>query len=277
MPTTKILLVDDDDDVRHMYKEIFIQKGYSVTAAASVQEALKCISAESFDVLLSDLHMPGAGDGLTVVSAMRHANPDAVTLLLSAFPQMEAAAKAILLQADEILVKPMDTGDLMEVIARRLEAGPRFTRRMIESVATILERTTDGTIQRWLQRAHLNKNVMRVALSDEVRSSHLPQVLADLVLFLRASRPLGVTDIASYSAEKHGLLRYQQGYTATMMVEESRMLQVSVFETLQENLPNIDFSVLLQGVMAIADEIDSQLAQAVACFDQKAAEETVPV
>jgi hypothetical protein len=119
--------------------------------------------------------------------------------------------------------------------------------------------------------------VTRVALSDEARSNHLPKVLADLVLFLRTNRPIGVTDIASYSAEKHGLLRYQQGYTAAMMVEESRMLQVSIFETLQENLPNIDFSVLLQGVMAIADEIDSQLSQAVACFDQKLAEETVPV
>jgi hypothetical protein len=39
-----------------------------------------------------------------VVSAMRHVNPSAVTLLLSAFPQIEAAAQAILLQADEILV-----------------------------------------------------------------------------------------------------------------------------------------------------------------------------
>jgi hypothetical protein len=45
--------------------------------------------------------MPGAGDGLTVVSAMKHANPKAVTLLLSAFPEMTAAAAAILQQANE--------------------------------------------------------------------------------------------------------------------------------------------------------------------------------
>ena len=57
--------------------------------------------------------MPGAGDGLTVVSAMRHANPKAVTLLLSAFPEMTAAAQAILRQADEILVKPIDLVSLI--------------------------------------------------------------------------------------------------------------------------------------------------------------------
>jgi len=58
-------------------------------------EALNHITSGSYDALVSDLHMPGAGDGLTVVSAMRHANPAAVTLLLSAFPQMEAAAQAL--------------------------------------------------------------------------------------------------------------------------------------------------------------------------------------
>ena len=51
-----------------------------------------------------------------------------------------------------------------------------------------------------------------------------------------------------------------------MMVEESRMLQVSIFQTLQNNLPKIDFSLLLVGVMAIADEVDSQLAQQMAAY-----------
>lgn len=51
-----------------------------------------------------------------------------------------------------------------------------------------------------------------------------------------------------------------------MMVEESRILQVSIFETLQLNLANIDFSVLLIGVMAIADEVDSQLSQAMESY-----------
>jgi hypothetical protein len=51
-----------------------------------------------------------------------------------------------------------------------------------------------------------------------------------------------------------------------MMVEESRMLQVSVFHTLRKNLTLIDFSVLLVDVMTIADEIDSQLSQAMTSY-----------
>jgi hypothetical protein len=51
-----------------------------------------------------------------------------------------------------------------------------------------------------------------------------------------------------------------------MLVEESRMLQVSIFQTLQHNLQKVDFSLLLLDVMVIADEVDSQLAQAMSSF-----------
>ena len=54
-----------------------------------------------------------------------------------------------------------------------------------------------------------------------------------------------------------------------MMVEESRMLQVSIFQTLQNNLSRVDFSSLLVSVMAIADEVDSQLAQAMTSYSME--------
>jgi len=79
----KILLVDDNESVRSMMKSAFEQNDFRVTTAANVPEALQFIGNERFDVLLCDLHMPGAGDGFTVVSAMRHTNPDAVTLVFT--------------------------------------------------------------------------------------------------------------------------------------------------------------------------------------------------
>ena len=60
--------------------------------------------------------------------------------------------------------------------------------------------------------------------------------------------------------------RRQQGYTAAMLVEESRLLQVSIFQTLQNNLQRVDYSVVLFSVMVIADEVASQLAQAMTCY-----------
>jgi electron transfer flavoprotein alpha/beta subunit len=51
-----------------------------------------------------------------------------------------------------------------------------------------------------------------------------------------------------------------------MLVEESRLLQVTIFKTIQNNLAIIDPTLLLAGVMTIADEVDSQLSQAMASF-----------
>ena len=274
MALTKILLVDDDEVVRSTLGSLLEEHDFDVTTAGSVSEALKHISSTVFEVLLSDLHMPGVGDGLTVVSAMRHSNPQAVTILLSSFPEMNAAAHAILLQADQILVKPMDITALVETIKERLASGPANA-RVVETVAAILERTTQSTIEDWFKLVQTDKKVTAISLSFEDRSGYLPQLFRDLVHRLKSSKPIGSKELVSAAAAEHGLNRRKQGYSADMMVEESRMLQVSVFQTLQNNLATIDFSVLLIGVMTIADEIDSQLSQAMASYIEESVSEVV--
>jgi len=106
----RVLQVDDDDAVRAMMSEGLQRKGFEVTTAASVAEALRRIATESFDVLITDLHIPDPGDGFTVVSAMRHSQPNALTMLVSSYPDVQSAMAAILLEADEIVVKPFEIG-----------------------------------------------------------------------------------------------------------------------------------------------------------------------
>jgi CheY-like chemotaxis protein len=265
MSTSKVLLVDDDEVVRVALGGVLEQSGFAVTCAANVVEALKHITSEPYDALLSDLHMPGAGDGLTVISAMRHVNPSAVTLLLSAFPHLEAAAQAILFQADEILVKPMEVTSLVRVIKERLAIGP-VRDRQIESLAAILERTSGSTIQDWYKLILKEKLVMSVPMSHDLRCGHLPQLFRELAARLHASTPIGSKGLVSPAAALHGLNRRRSGYSPAMLIEESRILQVTIFKTLQNNLSTIDPSLLLPGLMTIADEIDSQLSQTMAGF-----------
>jgi hypothetical protein len=61
-------------------------------------------------------------------------------------------------------------------------------------------------------------------------------------------------------------MRREQGYTIPMVIEESRILQVSIFQTLQRNLRTVDFSKVLLDVVTIADEVDSQLKQAIISY-----------
>jgi DNA-binding response OmpR family regulator len=270
-----VLVVDDNEAIRLSLCAILENHGFEVTCAGDVSEALRYISSQKYDVLLSDLHMPGAGDGLTVVSAMRHANPEAVTLLLSAFPEMSAAANAILMQTDEILVKPMNVAALLDAITQRLNKGP-IHKRKIESLASILERTTDAGISDWYEEVEKEESLMAVHLSREARCKHLPQLFRDLGRRLQAFKPLGTKELKSESASDHGQERRRQGYTAAMMVEESRILQVTIFHTLQKNLSTIDFSVLLLGIMTIADEVDSQLSQAMKSYIAESIDDLLP-
>jgi CheY-like chemotaxis protein len=265
-PKVKVLIVDDDELIRTTEKLILEAGNFEVVTAGSVNDALRLIGTQVFDVLLTDLHMPGAGDGLTVVSAMRHSNPAAVTIIFSGFPEMKEAAAALLLQADEILVKPMPPTQLIQTIRERLKRGTPIRSRAAENVATILEQGTRSTIEDWLLRVESEPHIIGVPLDAEERCAHLPQLFRDVVFRLRNPLPLGTRALVSRSAASHGLLRREQGYSAAMMVEESRMLQVSIFQTLQNNLFRVDFSLLLVGVMAIADEVDSQLAQAMASY-----------
>jgi ActR/RegA family two-component response regulator len=266
----KILLVDDNESIRESLKEVLEFNQFLVTTAADVSEAIHLIDTEPFDVLLSDLHMPGAGDGFTVISAMRHKRPNAITLLFTGYPALKEAMSAILLQADEILVKPMPIPDVVSLIRERL--GKRVARRPAntERVASILERDALTTIANWLSAVNTDNELSLIRLSDEQRTGHLPQLIRELVHRLRVPRSLG-TKQASEAALLHGKIRRSQGYSIPMIIEESRILQFSIFNTLQTNLSVVDFSLLLIDVMTIADEVDSQLKQTIVSFSESVA------
>jgi DNA-binding response OmpR family regulator len=262
----RVLLVDDDETVLDVLTQVLEHNDFKVSSAPSVNEALALIAAQTFDVLVSDLHMPVHGDGLTVVSAMRHSNPKAVTVIFSAYPEMKLAAAAILNQTDEVVAKPLGVENLVGIIRERLKQGAHPPPRPVESLADILERSVQSTIEEWLHLVLDEREVISVYLDDNERCAHLPQLFRELIYRLRFPVKLGTRAVPSPAAADHGILRRKQGYTAAMLVEESRMLQVSIFQTLQDNLSVIDFSVLLVGVMAIADEVDSQLALQMASY-----------
>ena len=270
MSQSRVLLVDDDESVRTSLKGVLEHYDFDVVVASGVNEALQHIGAQTFDVLLSDLHMPGRGDGLTVVSAMRHANPHAVTLVFSGYPEMQAATAAILLQADEILVKPLSVPTLIALLRQKLVSPKNPIVRVPDNVAQILESDSDQIIQDWLTRVHNNKDLMRIPISSQERTGHLPQLLRDLATRLRRPQSVDGTHPGSKAAHEHGRLRRLQGYSAPLIVEESRMLQASIFQTLQNNLFRVDFSLVLVDVMTIADEVDEQLCQAMQTFTEAA-------
>ena len=266
MTGPKVLLVDDNRDDLFLTRRSLERNGCEVVEAIGVNEALRQIATQSFDVLITDLHMPEAGDGFAVVTAMRHVQPEALTLVVSGYPDVQKAMTDILLQADEVLVKPFDVEKLAEFIGKRqlkVKSPPKPTK---ESVAAILDRDASITMQRWLSRVDSVKELTALPLTAEERTAHLPEMITDITARLRALRVLEAIGSPSAAAVAHGKLRYDQGYTAPLLVQESRILQVCLFETIQRNLATVDFGLVLPDIMLIADEVDSQLTQCIDSF-----------
>jgi hypothetical protein len=129
----------------------------------------------------------------------------------------------------------------------------------VEPVAEILERETQPLIEAWLDRVEKESDLMRIPLNHDDRTGHLPHLINDIVKRLRLEA--GAKAPISKAAAEHGDLRRKQGYSVAMMVEESRLLQVSIFTMLHKDVRNLDFNALLPDVVTIADEVDAQLKE----------------
>jgi hypothetical protein len=153
-----------------------------------------------------------------------------------------------------------------------LVVGDKQQPAVTERVAEILIRCKASLIADWLKQTKKAPELNHLHLSDEQRTGHLPKLVDDLVVRLgKAVTPNKNSDASmSPAAINHGNLRRTQGYSAGMLIHESRILQVTIFGTLQQNISVLDFNLLLPNVMIIADEVDSQLTQTMESFTNAA-------
>src|SRR5205823_6999295 len=160
------------------------------------------------DVLITDLNMPNPGDGFTVVTAMRHSQPHALILLVSGYPDVDRAMATIALEADEIIVKPFETGKLSELVREKLLSRKSVPRVAKQRVSVILRRCLPTILKDWLARAQLSPELNHLNLTNDERTGHLSKLIEDLVSRLDRNHTTALNDGAlfSSSAVEHGKL-----------------------------------------------------------------------
>ena len=136
--------------------------------------------------------------------------------------------------------------------------------KKLASVSVILKRELDSTIKEWLRHVKLVPALIAIPLTDAERTGHLPKLFADVLTRLRLAR--GAEPPLSITASAHGKLRFSQGYSVPMLVEESRIFQVTTFGTLHLHQNELDQNRVLSDVIIIADEADRQLTESVDSF-----------
>jgi CheY-like chemotaxis protein len=242
----KILLVADDLAQLRVTRKLIETRDCTVVSSVGVKGALKQIASQKFDVLITDLQRQKCESCIALVAAMRDQQPEALTLVVSDLPSLPKAPPP---------------------------AAKHSRMQLKESVASILDRDVAITIQRWLSRAEQVTALHALPMDANERAAYLPEIMRNISMHLRAMEslePIG----PSAAAVAHGQLRYRQGYTAPLIVQESRILQMCIFETIQRNLTTVDFAAVLPDIMIIADEVDSQLSQSIDSFLSLQKEET---
>lgn len=147
-PDRRILLVEDEPDVRSTLKELLETEleGVTVATASNGMDALRMLATLRPDIILSDYRMPGM-DGLAFLEASRASVPDAPKILMTAFPDMELALKAINdAHIENFIQKPFDPQVMIQKLDRILAmqtARRTQEQALAKSIAELRARLAD--------------------------------------------------------------------------------------------------------------------------------------
>ena len=109
----RILIVDDEEVVRHSFTRALATTNCQVKAVSSWTQVAEALRAEPFDVVLLDLRMPDV-DGITVLRAVKQRWPESEVIIITGYPTIETAKEAVALGAYDYLAKPVDPEQVIE-------------------------------------------------------------------------------------------------------------------------------------------------------------------
>lgn len=265
---TRILFADDEPAIRMTLPAILQHEGFEVSVAATVAEALAYINRESFDVLLADLNIGERGDGFTLISAMRRVQPQAVTLILTGYPDFETALQAIRNQVDDYLTKPTDVKELVTTIKERSTNPRRVTPLQVKRVSMVLRESADEIVEEWLQEASKNTMLSSLPLSRKARMDHIRLMVEELAKRIEAGSNV-IDGQEKEGATRHGQERYEQGYTVRRIAIEARLLHSVISRVLHKHLLVIDMSTFISDIMLMGEGLHEEFEESIRAFEEQ--------
>jgi putative nucleotidyltransferase with HDIG domain len=116
----RILVIDDERDITSVLSDVLGSRGYSVDTAPDGQQGFDLYRNGPYDVVVTDLKMPGMG-GLELLSAVRDLNPDATVIIMTGYATVETAIEALKNGAYDYILKPFKVGELLQIVDRAFE------------------------------------------------------------------------------------------------------------------------------------------------------------
>jgi DNA-binding NtrC family response regulator len=114
-----ILVVDDDQNIRRVLKDLLRKEGFNVLTASDVDKALPLIDQQDLDLIMTDLKMPGKS-GMDLLTLCHEKRPAVPVIMITAFGNVEAAVAAMKKGAYDFITKPFDENELLNVIEKAI-------------------------------------------------------------------------------------------------------------------------------------------------------------
>lgn len=181
----KILIVDDDPEIRANLTEIFNDAGYEAMTVASGQEAIDMAVNEQFDVILLDLIMPKMS-GIDVLVELRKVTPWSRVIILTAFATRDNAIEAIKKGASDFIYKPFKIEELLIKVRQVIEEASFETPDSSPELDFILGSLSNVTRRKIIRLLHLKKTMRLTEIAKELGIEDHAKVLFHLQLLKRA-------------------------------------------------------------------------------------------
>jgi len=173
----RILIVDDEQDLRIIFKRFLEVDGYSCTTVGTGEEAFEHLAKEMFSVVITDINMPGMS-GIDLLREVRHRFPEVAVLVITAVDDRKVAVKALELGAFAYMIKPVSRNELAINVLNGLRH--RFLemehRRQNERLEELVEQRTKGLMEAKQELAVASEEtVLRLAKAAEFRDDETAQ------------------------------------------------------------------------------------------------------
>ncbi len=204
---SRVLVVDDEAGIRETMSAFLVASGHAVCSAASVDAALAMVSRGEFDVIVSDVVMPGR-DGLELVAFVKQLAPEVKVILITGLPSYESAAEAVRQGAFEYLTKPVSRASLVRAVeaaanVKALEDEARRYRRDLEEMVA----EQDRRLSEWDRRLHV--------LAEQARASDAQCRLNELAPgILSTLAQATLADGGSFYLRRQGFLELAAAHQA---------------------------------------------------------------
>jgi DNA-binding NtrC family response regulator len=117
----RFLIVEDEATLRDSLKRVFAREGYEVEAAVSAEEALPRLEERAFDVILTDIILPGS-DGIELLEKARQRDPGQIVVVMTAYATLDTAVRALRAGAYDYVIKPVIHEELKRIVRNALQA-----------------------------------------------------------------------------------------------------------------------------------------------------------